>query len=284
MRPSVESTTRSPYGTGEQTHPIGFQCILLPSGAVVPNCRITIEWQAQAGSGGHEHVEARPPGRVDTENGVSGGSVGPGGTNDTAPTISDSSGADGLLGITYAAPESAGVASFNAVGRALIDGQILTFGFPAFTIRAGLDGMVQMPPNSDRFGTGVVSEGHGANDGYVLPSTRAALEAAWDAFNARVQARSEAPVTTPQLFITSAGLPRGGLFDLSGIWEPGDADDGHVGHRFGLDVDVAPMENMSDNQTLAIAKTLKQYAFAFPVDDEAPRSESPDHWHARFTE
>lgn len=280
MRPSVLTTTRSPYGTGEQSLRLRLGCLLLPSRIIVPNCRLTIDWTVEPGSGGHLHTAGRPPGRVETENGVIGGSVGPGAVSITAPTITDSTGRDGLLTITYVAPEAAGLTRFTFSGVAVIAGEVVSFPATRFSIGVGLDGMVQMPPKSERFGTGVLTAGHGANNGYVLPAVQTAMEDAWDDFKAILESRSPAPVDPPRLFISAAGLPRGGLFDLANNWKPGEP--GHVGHRFGLDVDIVPMANMTDKQSRVIAKTLKRNAFIFPVDDEAPRTESTDHWHARF--
>ncbi len=276
LPPSVTTTSRSPYGTGKQEHDERLACVLLPYYYIVPDCAITVNWRAASGSGGHEHESGRPPGRIKTENGLTAGAIEPG--SDPTPRLVDSSGGNGILGLTYFAPEAAGRTRVTFRGFAIVFGEPVFFRPTRFDIRVGLDGMVQLPPDSERFGTGVTSDGHGTNDGYVRPTVQEALRAAWDKFNAAVQSEP-GQEETPQLFISSANLPAGGLFDLYGKWEPP-----HVGHRFGLDVDLVPMENMTEAQRLRLARALKEKAFLFPVDSEAPRSVSPDHWHARYTD
>ncbi len=135
--------------------------------------------------------------------------------------------------------------------------------------------MVQLPPDSERFGTGVQSDGHGSNDGYVQPEVQSALEEAWDDLDATLRALGEDP--PPQLFISAANLVAGGLFDIQQNWRKP-----HVGHRFGLDVDLVPMENMTEQQQALLADQLRARGFLFPVATEAPSADNPDHWRARF--
>jgi len=222
------------------------------------------------------HDNGRPPGRIDTENGATAGSIGPGFVSQAKPTLTDNSGDDGVLDISYVAPEASGRTRVRFRGTAIVNGERVNFRPKEFDVRVGLGSLVQLPPDSERFGTGVSSDGHSSNDGYVRPSVRSTLETAYDEFKAALQSgvgQSDAP----QLFVTSANLPRGGLFDLDGNWRPP-----HTGHRFGLDVDLDPMENMTRTQRRELARALKDKGFLFPVDSEAPRSNRPSHWHARF--
>ncbi len=280
LPPSVTTTYRSPYGQGEQKQKERFACVLVPEWIIVPNCTITLNWRAASGSGGHEHDGGRPPGRIKTENGVIAGSIGPGAVSDPTPQLADSSGAEGILDTTYVAPEAAGRTRVRFWGFAIVFGQPVYFQPNQFDLRIGLAGLVQLPGKSDRFGTALERDGHGYNDGHVRPLVQEALKQAWDRF-----VKDADPGGTPEvperLFISSANLPAGGLFDLDENWKKP-----HVGHRFGLDVDLEPWfkNPMTEKQKRLLATKLRHYSFVFPVDDEAPRTDSPSHWHARFSD
>lgn len=277
LPPSVTTTSRSPYGTGEQEHKERLGCVLLPYYYIVPNCTITMNWRAASGSGGHEHGGDRPAGRIETGNGESAGAVEPGPGNDPTPRLVDSSGGDGILGITYFAPEASGRTRVTFRGYAFVFGEPVYFYPTGFDIRVGLDGLVQLPSGSDRFHPGVwYAKGHNHSDGYVRPEVEEGLKYAWDGF-------AEAVDSPPRLVISAASLPDGGLFETSGTegwWKPP-----HVGHRFGLDVDIDnTLMDMSNDQKRVLADELEKRSFVFPVESEAPRAESPSHWHARFSD
>ncbi len=82
-----------------------------------------MNWRAVSGSGGHEHGGDRPAGRIETDNEESAGAVEPGPGNDPTPRLVDSSGGDGILGITYFAPEAAGRTQVTFRGYAVVFGE-----------------------------------------------------------------------------------------------------------------------------------------------------------------
>ncbi|HEY6005080.1 MAG TPA: hypothetical protein VIV57_19535 [Anaeromyxobacter sp.] len=265
--PSVLSSTYSVYGTGVQTVPISIACILLPDGVIVPNCDITLQWSALAGTGGHVHNTQRPPGKFTTANGATGGSTSP------APpgSVTDNSGASGVLDVTYGAPEASGVTSVTASGVAVVNGVRLSFGPATFTIGVLFGGLGAVS------GTGLAvstqSNNHDSNNGNGNPGLASALADMSARFAAILQAQRAA---VPTVRVTAISLPEGGLFDFQTQWAPP-----HRSHRFGNDADVGIRE-LTRRQRAALAAAIRLAGLTTPVPSEAPSDPAATHWHLRL--
>ena len=267
MRPSVLTSSLSPYGTGPQRYDTFASCALGPSGPVVPNCNITIRWNARANSGGHMHNTNRPPGIFLTQYGVSDGSTSPG----PPGSVTDSSQASGVLGLTYTAPEASGVIDLTLTGVATVGGQTLTFGPSSFAFGVRFEGLqFAIVPGLQ---VHTVSDMHGNNNGYATPDTILSLGVMTQGF-ARFLSLKNLPV--PILEIPAISLPEGGLFDDSVEWTPP-----HVSHRFGNDVDILTPP-LTNQQRRALEIARRAAGFTTPVRAESSANPGASHWHLRL--
>jgi hypothetical protein len=265
--PSVLSSTYSVYGTGVQTVPLSIFCVLLPDFIVVPNCDITVRWNAVTGSGGHVHDTQRPPGKFTSANGVTGGSTSP------APpgTLADNSGASGFLDLTYGAPEASGVTNVTASGVAILNGVQVFFGPGTFTIGVLFGGLGAV--SATGLAVQTQSNNHDSNNGNGSPGLASALADMAAQFDAILQAQH---ATVPTVRVTAVALPQGGLFDFQTQWAPP-----HRSHRFGNDADVGIRE-LTRRQRAALAAAIRLAGLTTPVPSEAPSDPAATHWHLRL--
>jgi hypothetical protein len=266
MLPSVLSSSYSLYGTGVQSLPITISCVLLPSFIVVPNCDITLHWSALSGSGGHVHNTQRPPGTFTTAN-ATGGSTSPG----PPGTLTDNSGATGLLDLRYGAPEASGVTSVDASGIALVNGVPTFFGPTTFTIGVVFGGLG--PVTVAGLAVSTLSNMHDSNNGNATAGMASALGQLASLFSLILQLQL---ATVPPVRVTALSLPEGGLFDYATEWAPP-----HVSHRFGNDADVGIRE-LTRRQQAALAAALRLAGFTTPAPTEAPGFAAASHWHLRL--
>ena len=267
MRPSVITSTLSPYGTGPQIIETVSECIQFPSGTVAPNCDITIDWSARNASGGHVHNADRPPGIFATENGVRAGSTTPG----PPASISDNSGPTGTLGVTYTAPESGGITDLMVSGVATVDGKVTQFGPNSFTIGVAVDGLQRaVVPGMQ---VNAASNMHGNNNGHALPAMAAALSRVTQRFSSELKQRG---LPVRDVRATALSLPLGGLFDFRTQWQKP-----HASHRFGDDADIGIREfNRLERE--ALAEAILASGFTIPVRAESPSDPQATHWHIRL--
>jgi hypothetical protein len=265
--PSVLSSTYSVYGTGVQTVPLSLFCVLLPDFIIVPNCDITLQWSALAGTGGHVHNTQRPPGKFTTGSGVTGGSTSP------APpgSLTDDSGASGFLDLTYGAPEASGVTSVNATGVAIVNGATVFFGPATFTIGVLFGGLGAV--SATGLAVQTQSNNHDSSNGNGSPALASALADMAAQFTAILQAQRAA---VPTVRVTAISLPQGGLFDFQTQWAPP-----HRSHRFGNDADVGIRE-LTRRQRAALAAAIRLAGLTTPVPSEAPSDPAATHWHLRL--
>lgn len=267
MRPSVMSSSLSPYGTDPQTFDTTASCVLFPEGLTVPNCNLTIQWNGRNGSGGHVHNTSRPPGIFRTQNGVSGGSTGPG-----APgTFTDNTGATGILGVTYTAPEASGATDLTVTGAALVNGVPTNFGPDQYTIGVRIEGLQLASAAGLQVRT--ASDMHDNNNGYATQAMIGALAVMAQRF-AEELTRQGRPV--PPVRVTALSLPQGGLFDFKVEWRPP-----HLSHRFGNDADIG-MFGVTLPQRAKLAIALARAGFRTPEPAASPANPTASHWHLRL--
>jgi hypothetical protein len=267
MFPSVLSSTRSPYGTGPQLLETSSSCVLLPEGTIVPDCDITITWEAENGSGGHVHNTNRPPGIFTTSNGVSSGSTSPG----PPGSLTDNSGQSGTIGLTYTSPEASGITDLTVIGVAVVNGSTVHFGPGVYTIGIGIDG-IQLA-SATGFNVSTSSNMHGSNNGNATPVTITAMGITGQRF---IDLLTQQQLPIRPIRATAISLPQGGLFDFRNEWRPP-----HVGHRFGDEIDIGIREfTQAQRQLLRIA--IRDGGFDMPVPNESPSDPNADHWHLRL--
>lgn len=267
MRPSVLSTSLSPYGAGPQTLDTTASCVLFPQGVTVPNCNLTIQWNGRNGSGGHVHNTSRPPGIFRTQNGVTGGSTGPG----SPGMFTDNTGATGILGVTYTAPEASGITDLTVTGVALVNGVPTNFGPDQYTIGAKIEGLQLASVAGLQVST--ASNMHDNNNGYATPAMIGALAVMVQRL-AEELTRQGRPV--PPVRVTALSLPLGGLFDFEVEWRPR-----HVSHRFGNDADIG-MFGVTLPQRSELAIALARAGFRTPEPAASPANSTASHWHLRL--
>ena len=267
MRPSVFTTTLSPYGTEPQYVQSNIRCVLLSSGAIVPNCTITFRWNGRYGTGGHNHNTNRPPGIIKTQNGATGGSTGPG----SPGVVTDNSGPTGILGYSYTSPEASGITDLTIIGVAIVDGVPVSFGPGRLTFGIQFDGLSLASVAGLEIAT--ASNMHGNNNGYATQATIAALGRMAQKF-ADELTRQGRPV--PLVRVTALSLPQGGLFDFRDEWRTP-----HKTHRFGDFADIGIWE-LTLPQQKTLAKALVKAKFTTPYRVESPLNPTAPHWHLRL--
>jgi hypothetical protein len=266
MSPSVVSSGVAPYGVGPQTLSLRLAC-LKPTGEVVRDCDVALAWNAQARSGGHVHDTNRPPGAVETEHGVGGGTTGPG----PAPRLADGTGPSGILGLAYTAPEASGLTSLVATGSAVVDGVRLSSDPMTFTIRVRHGGLAAIAAPGVQ--VKLKSSMHGTNNGNGTPALGGALAEAASRFAQQLAAVGVPAAQVPAIRVTAISLPDGGLFDFSIEWSPP-----HRGHRLGTDADIG-MAGLTFQQKKALAIAVHQAGLQTPVLAESPSMPAANHWH-----
>lgn len=267
MKPSVISSSLSPYGAGEQKLDLVTYCLLTTFGIIVPDCDITIDWFAQSGTGGHVHNTNRPPGKFKTENGETGGSINPG----SPGKVTDNSGRDGLLRITYSAPEASGTTRLTVRGKAVFFGIPLTFGPDTYTIGIQFGGLAFASGNG--LFVNPQSDMHDNNNGNASSGMRDALQSMAANFAQRLTQQGVPADQVPTITINALSLPQGGLFDFSVEWNTP-----HRAHRFGRHADVR-IRNLTDTQRTVLAKAFRYAGATAPYTPESPRVPKPTHWH-----
>jgi hypothetical protein len=196
MRPSVFSTTISPYGAGPQNLQLGIGCINLFTGIPIPNAIIeSIVPQTEADTGGHLHDTKRPAGSVTPDHGVTGPATFP------------------ILPVAYTAPEASGITDLQVTCSPLS-------GIPAtaiFTIGVEIDGL-EPTLNAPSLIIFTSETMHGNNNGYATPETSGALIEMSISYVDQLTQLGVAANNIPPLRIKALSRPQGGLFDYQTEW------------------------------------------------------------------
>lgn len=231
VRPSVTSST---LGASTQTLDLLVFCVNLSTGQILPFCDVMLTVQRTPSSGGHDHDDAsRPIGSFDPASG--------------------NTGADGLLPVTYTAPEVSGVVQTTITGTTQ-DGTPIIPG--VFTIGVEISGLAALGAGTNYNLVGQTAA-HGDNH-YGTSTFNSSLVKLADSYAA------EYPGS--KLDYNDMSLVQGGLFDISGGWAPP-----HRSHRFGVDMDlrlVAPERR----------KKLKQLIIKAGIPTVLVEG---NHWHVR---
>lgn len=213
------------------------------------------------------HNTSRPPGIFRTQNGVTGGSTGPG----SPGTFTDNTGATGILGVTYTAPEVSGVTDLTVTGVALVNGVPTNFGPDRYTIGVKIEGLQLASVAGLQVET--ASNMHDNNNGHAAPAMIGALAVMAQRF-AEELTRQGRPV--PPVRVTALSLPQGGLFDFEVEWRPR-----HVSHRFGNDADIGIRE-LTGMQRDKLVIALYFAGFQTPEPAASPSNPIASHWHLRL--
>lgn len=267
MLPSV-TTTRA--GAGEQNLNLNVACVLLPFNVIVPDCDIRINWLVRSGTGGHVHNTSRPPGRIRTERGQTGGSITPG----PAGQVSGNSGDDALLGIRYTSPEASGETRVTLRGVATVFGIPVNFGPNTFTI--GVEhGDLSRVTSVAGLSIASYSNMHNGHNGHGTSSMNTSLPNIPTNFARQLVQLGTPANQVPTMTISAISLPQGGLFDYQNEWLPP-----HRTHRVGGEADLA-LNNVTLTQTQlrALARSVRQSGFSMPVRSESPAAPGVNHWH-----
>lgn len=206
------------------------------TGAPLPNRAVGLMVGPQDGTAGHAHAGGKPAGDFDGE-----------------AQVMVVTGSDGLAYAVYRAPLPAGTVEVRGSSDGATDA--------AVTILVGIGGLVELPE-----GGGVVRIGVTAihpQSHWGTPGMIAALQALGGQFHDRYSQPIE---------VNDTSLPLGGVFDLSGDWEPP-----HSEHRVGTSADVR-----TRGHTEAELRFIQRRweAAGGSVHDET-RTEAP-HYHLRF--
>ncbi len=225
---------------------------------VLPNCDVTIEAHALAGSGGHLHEDlGRPAGTFEPNGG--------------------NTGATGVLNVKYEAPQVAGEMVVTVAGSA--NGE--HFLPVAFTIGVGIDGLVPMGVIGPGYEVDTASVGHEFNNQYVRADLVDNLQELPTEFAIRLLKGGIPLHEVPNLVYTAMSLPRGGLFDVDAN-EDGRVDNPwnppHNSHRFGIEVDLRT-RNVRPSMRNALRVSVRESGFSFPYNPESPAQPGASHWH-----
>lgn len=259
MRPSVFTTSISPYGAGPQNLPLRIGCIDLITLTLIPNAVIElIAPSAERFSGGHMHDTMRPAGSVSPDHGVTGPATNP------------------ILPVTYTAPEASGITDL-AVTCSPQGGTPVT---GIFTIGIEIDGLVQVtsgpPSNPGALFVDTQSNMHDNNNGNATPQTIGALDDMATLFADLMSQKGVPQNQIPIIFVTALSLPQGGLFDYSVEWKPP-----HKLHRNGTDADVGLSNLTTSQQRQALIAAFRKTGFRAPVAGERPEDRASNHWHLK---
>lgn|GEM_PF-2036471 len=231
VRPSVTTST---LGAGEQTLDLVVFCFDIFTGQILPFCDVQLTLARTPQSGGHAHDDAnRPIGAFEPDSG--------------------NTGSDGLLPVTYTAPEVSGLVQTTITGTTQQGIPI----FPSlFTIGVEISGLTALGAGTNYDLVGATTA-HGDNH-YGTSSFNSSLVTLADKYAAAFPGS--------KLAYNDMSLVQGGLFDISGAWAPP-----HRSHRFGVDMDLRLVP-------AARRKKLRQLINAAGI---ATILVEGNHWHIR---
>jgi hypothetical protein len=236
---------------------------------------VTAEPGGAGDPAGHQHGDPDRPS----------GSLGLGFQNITySNTQISGSTTNGLLTVTYTAPEVSGVVDLT-VGGTTSTGN--TISNQTFKVMVKSGNLQPLPPSTNGYYLLLPSFGHGSLDGYASSKTITDLQNAILKYNflAHSGVGLDFP---PQVNISSIGLPWGGMFDIcsqavssctaiDNPWGPP-----HCGHRSGTSSEAVDLV-ISSTLVPPIYRPLLQWAlstkFKTPYKPESFTATNPTHWH-----
>jgi hypothetical protein len=238
----------------------------LPDNSNIP---VTLDFKPQRPTGGHSHISG---GADDTTKRAFGRFIGPGVDNNNPLKITGKTDSSGELKVTFRAENllsdyssASGILEFTAT--ATLQGQSIVSSPKTLTIE--IPGLQSLPGGNNYITYGDSTQNHGGNNHYGIRGAIAAIQNI-----ANEYARTH---NGDRLQIGQISLPMGGVFDISGDWNPAGQNDGHKSHACGTDVDVDDLASngRSINSTDLAMITIRQYAGAFVISEGS-------HYHIHF--